>query len=132
MSHFVQEIGRKNRIWSVPVVLAPKLKDETIVFLRASNPQKNLQFISPPIEAGDFLQDCLKWQKTVLKASIREPQVRFFSILSQETKRRLSMLRALRSAVCAFYHSPVAAPNLPLPKNCEEISCFFAVLALTF
>ena len=27
-----------------------------IVFLMASNPQKNPQFISPPVEAGDFLR----------------------------------------------------------------------------
>jgi hypothetical protein len=31
-----------------------------IVLLRASNPQKNPQFISPPVEAGDFLRIRLK------------------------------------------------------------------------
>ena len=29
---------------------------KAIVFLRASNPQKNPQFISPPIEGGDFFR----------------------------------------------------------------------------
>ena len=32
----------------------------------------------------------------------------------------------------AFNHALVAAPYLSLSKNCGEISCFFAVLALIF
>ena len=30
----------------------------------ASSPQKNLQFISPPKEAGDFLQNQVKFKAT--------------------------------------------------------------------
>jgi len=43
-----------------PFTLTTDYTCEAIVFLMASSPQKNLQFISPPKEAGDFLQNQVK------------------------------------------------------------------------